>query len=257
MSDQIEDRYCAFIDILGFKELVSGIRNGDVNFETIKGLLKQIHQPHDPTFVGTGDTDFQVQSISDAVVLSTRYTVTGLAILFDTIERLSLALLQEGYFTRGGLCRGLLYHDPQMVFGEALIQAYRMESEIAKYPRILLTKDVVDGAKGNNLPGYFNAHIRQSDDGPFYLHVLSDLESIIGMIDRRQPDTKEPTPNLSRFEAIRNRIQERFSESVDNPRHFEKVQWYARYFNEIINTGHPEIDLIMGPGVDTGAKWGP
>jgi hypothetical protein len=254
MGVQLENRYCAFVDILGFKDLIGKLRGGAVDLETVKGVLRQIHQPHDPKFVGERDTDFQVQSISDAVALSTSYSATGLAILFDTIERLSLALLQEGYFTRGGLCRGLLYHDPQMVFGEALIQAYRMESEIARYPRILLTKDVVDGARGTNMPGYFNAHIRQAEDGPFYIHLLSDLEMMNEIVDRRTPDTKEPMPDFSRFVAIRNKIQEKFFNSVDNPRHFEKVQWYARYFNEIVSGGHKEIDPIDGPGVSIRMK---
>jgi hypothetical protein len=151
MSSQHEQRYCAFVDIIAFSDLIESLRNGNVHFETIRDLLKQIHQPHDPQFVGLGDTDFQAQSISDAVALSTRSTVNGLAMLFDTLERLSLALLHEGYFTRGGVCRGMLNHDTNMVFGEALVKAYKLESEVAKYPRIMLTKDVVEGAMASNL----------------------------------------------------------------------------------------------------------
>jgi hypothetical protein len=256
MSSQNEQRYCAFVDILGFTELIKGLRDGTVRYEFIRDLLKQIHRPHDPKFVGLGETDFQAQSISDAVALSTRFTAAGLGILFDTLERLSLALLREGYFTRGAVCRGMLYHDANMIFGEALIKAYKLEAEVVKYPRIMLMKDVVDGALASNLKQYFVDRIKQAEDGPFFLHVLSQIEMITGIQERRPPDSREPPLDFSRFEIMRNRIQARFDQSVDNPRHFEKVQWFARYFNDTVGSGHPEINLITGPGLDTAGKFG-
>jgi hypothetical protein len=171
MSDnpKYEERYCAFVDILGFRGLIAGLGDGSVQLDTIRKLLSQIHEPHDPRFIGLGDNDFQAQSISDAVALSTRLTASGLSSLFDTLCRLSLALLYEGYFARGALCRGRLYHDPKMVFGDALVNAYTLESQVAGYPRIMLTKDVVRDAVGSNLKSYFFDHIKQADDGPFFL----------------------------------------------------------------------------------------
>jgi len=61
---------------------------------------------------------------------------------------------------------------------------------------------------------------------------------------------------LSRFAKMAEQIQRRFDESVDNPRHFEKVQWFARYWNGSINIAHPDLVLITGPGIDTSATWG-
>ena len=121
-----EERYCAYLDILDFKTLVEGLRDGTVHFETIRDLLKKIHTPYDERYVGFGDTDFRVQSISDAVAISTRPSPQGLSVLCAALRDLSLALLHEGYFTRGAVCKGLLYHDDNMVFGEALIRAYRV-----------------------------------------------------------------------------------------------------------------------------------
>jgi hypothetical protein len=43
-------------------------------------------------------------------------------------------------------------------------------------------------------------------------------------------------------------IQKKFDESVDNPRHFEKVQWFARYWNESVD--HQEL-FIYGSGLST------
>jgi hypothetical protein len=255
MGDQYEQRYCAFVDILGFSGLIGSLRGGDMSYDEIRDLLRQIHQPHDPQFVGLGETDFQAQSISDAVALSTKLTV-GLGVLFDTLERLSLAVLHEGYFTRGAVCRGMLFHDEKVIFGEALITAHHLESQIAKYPRIMLTKDVVADARNSNLNNYFVERIKPAEDGPSFLHVLAQIEMITGVNERRPPDSTEPPLSLARFERMKNNIQKRFDDAVDNPRHFEKVKWFAQYFNDTIGSGHPEIDLIVGPGLNVGAKWG-
>jgi hypothetical protein len=61
--------------------------------------------------------------ISDAIALSTNLSVNGLAVLVEIVSSLALGALEAGYFTRGGLCRGFLYHDKDTVFGEALIAA--------------------------------------------------------------------------------------------------------------------------------------
>jgi hypothetical protein len=128
MSDQYETRYCAYVDILGFREIVSGLRNGTMQFTKVRELLAHIHAPAIAGVVDPPYTDFRAQSISDAVAISTKFAVTGLAMIFDALERLSLALLDEGYFTFGAICRGGLYHDESTVFGEALVSAYINQS---------------------------------------------------------------------------------------------------------------------------------
>ena len=80
--------------------------------------------------------------------------------------------------------RGLLYHDQQTVFGEALIESFPLESMVSQYPRIMLTSHVVKDAIGSNLKQYFVDHIRQGDDGPFYVHVLSKMRMMLDILKR-------------------------------------------------------------------------
>ena len=66
-----EERYFAFVDILGFQGLIEQLKRGDTQFKTLWHLLKRIHTPpqFDPNpFLGSG---FRAQSISDAVAIST------------------------------------------------------------------------------------------------------------------------------------------------------------------------------------------
>jgi hypothetical protein len=40
-----EERYCAYIDILGFTKLMGDLRSGTVKYETIRDLLRRIYEP--------------------------------------------------------------------------------------------------------------------------------------------------------------------------------------------------------------------
>jgi hypothetical protein len=127
------DRYCTFIDILGFRGLIGGLKGNDNQFLALREVLKKVHAPVSQPTVNW-HTDFRAQSISDAVAISTLATEGGLIRLFQVIEELAVDLLKGGYFIRGALVKGKLYHDDTMVFGEALVRAYELENSVARYP---------------------------------------------------------------------------------------------------------------------------
>jgi hypothetical protein len=52
-----------------------------------------------------------------------------------------------------------------------------------------------------------------------------------------------------RYMTIRETIQQKFNESVDNPAHFEKLQWLAHYWNSTFGTDHPDFKWITGLGL--------
>jgi hypothetical protein len=136
ISISYHDRYCAFVDILGFRQLIERL-NKDVNqFDALRNLLARVHGTGSGPSSVVSNADFRAQSISDAVAISTAPTQNGLADIFRALQLLAVDLLVEGYFIRGAVVRAPLYHDDRMVFGRALIQAYSFESEVAKYPRI-------------------------------------------------------------------------------------------------------------------------
>jgi len=51
--------------------------------------------------------------------------------------------IDKKLLVRGGIAYGDLYIDENMVYGEALINAYILESKIAKYPRIVISNDFI------------------------------------------------------------------------------------------------------------------
>ena len=63
---------------------------------------------------------------------------------FLAVEALSLDLL-----IRGGVALGPLHHENGVVIGKAMVEAYRLESGIANYPRIVMSRELCAELKAN------------------------------------------------------------------------------------------------------------
>ena len=228
------ERYCAFVDILGSSGLIEQLGKGPTEFQEVRDLLRTIHDRtggiRHPSF---GDSDFRAQSISDAVCLSAKCNNDGLAHILWVLTSLTHEMLLRGYFVRGAIVKDQLYHDDQMVFGRAQIRAYLLERDIVKYPRIMITTDVMTDSQTQAMKflGNYNlAHfIALADDGPRYLNSLA----LVPILLRDEFDGKVRLERLNWFNSMAEQIQRRFDQSRDNPRHFEKVQWFAKYWNTI------------------------
>jgi hypothetical protein len=246
-----ELRYCAFLDILGFTELIRDV-GSRVEFTVVRDLLRKIHQPS--TYDTAGTADFRATTISDAIALSSSFSANGLAAIIDTINSLVLSALEAGYFMRGGLCRGQLYHDNDMVFGEAFITAHRIESSIARYPRIMVTKQVYEEALGSNLWGHLQTYLSRADDGPYFVNVLEKIKMELAVIDSGSAPPEIVKRRVASFGKMREQIERRVSEAADNPNHFEKAQWFARYWNNSFPNTEHRTGHVRGPGLDIG-QW--
>jgi hypothetical protein len=80
----------------------------------------------------------------------------------------------EGFLVRGAIVREQISHEDQTVFGEALIEGYRLESEVVRFPRVMIASEVYHDAAvtSSKWSDALRSRIRQADDGPYYLHIL-------------------------------------------------------------------------------------
>jgi hypothetical protein len=258
-----EERYCAFVDILGFGELIDQLDHGLTSFRSLQELLTKVHNPPPTNASAIERSDFRVQSISDAVALSGAPNVVGIAAIVHSINRLAVDLLTQGFFIRGAIVKDHLYHDDKMVFGKALVRAYRLETSIVRYPRVMVTREVVEDIRAIEIETAA-VLLRQSDDGPIFLHVLRAIEMAMMPVDhgkgKRRLRFDDPIfhGKLAPYVGIADQIQRRFDEATDNPRHFDKVKWFASYWNDTIEQWNIEgFNRISGPGLDPRpAAWG-
>ena len=92
------ERYVAFVDILGFSAIVrkTGYDTTPNRITALVNALTEIGSHHPA--INESD-DFQFQSFSDSIVMSSASTFTGLLHILHSISDLSIRLLRTGLLT--------------------------------------------------------------------------------------------------------------------------------------------------------------
>ncbi|MGZ3409289.1 MAG: hypothetical protein ACXWKA_02910, partial [Xanthobacteraceae bacterium] len=88
------ERYCAFIDILGFRSLIEDLDKGKITVAEVHRVLSAVHSQKVPD--RQEHADLKYQSISDAVALSAAPNAAGLDAICTAAEELSRRLLRSG-----------------------------------------------------------------------------------------------------------------------------------------------------------------
>jgi hypothetical protein len=138
---QSEDRIIAFIDILGFKELIKCAEKAN-DYTKLSNLIeKSIELFNDLN----PNSDFQFTQFSDSFVLSCRsFNINDSMLFMIYLQDLINLFLSENILLRGGLTVGKLIHTKNVLMGPAMNRAYELESEVAKNPRVIIERDLFD-----------------------------------------------------------------------------------------------------------------
>ena len=242
------ERYCAFIDILGFRGLVDALERNKTAPTEIFRVLSAVHTRRQA--IRQQEADLKSQSISDGVALSAEANGAGLDAVCTAAEELSRTLLRSGYFARGAITKGRLYHDGSMVFGPAFLEAYRLETQVAKFPRIMVQRSAAEDGpvysqQGTHWREVFDGRFIKAADGPFYLHIFRNQVRLATNLSKNssQADAKDDA-QLMLLIPMRQAIQNRYDEASDTPEHFQKVDWFVRYWNEYVACGVKGLEPI-------------
>jgi hypothetical protein len=159
---------------------------------------------------------------SDCIVLSTDRTAEGLWEAFQSINLLTFNLLQFDCLIRGGLDVGNAHHCEQFIYGTAVNEAHRLESECAENPITLVSQDVI---------------IDASSYGPHYLEWLTEDSPNRHFIHYlRQYSEYRPEPRLPGM-MIMDEPAKRVIDyichrlNVDAGSALAKAQWFRNYWN--------------------------
>jgi hypothetical protein len=234
-------RFVGFVDILGFADLVRRAdRDATLRLRVIEAL-QTVRVTAPP---GPGETDLRMQNFSDSVILSALPTATGLWHLLLSLDALAWNLLQIGVLIRGGVSIGGMHHDDEIVFGVGVIDAYRLESVIAKFPRVVVSKSVLEradqfAAEHEAWNALRSARLRRDTDGVWFLHYLNELAAA-----NAHPRGK-PAPGEDAWfdvgQATQRIIQQMLENTVDAPDVYAKVHWLGDYWNREV-VGHQTWD---------------
>jgi hypothetical protein len=240
MAIDLEDHLVVFIDLLG---TIGAIREASRSAQLLdllvhlRALAGEYSFQSDPTPDGTGhriNIRPAISSFSDHIVMSFpieharrtagfRHEVVDRLLLNHMQSRvcfLAASALRIGFLLRGGATIGKLYHSDGVVFGEALVEAYEIESRTSIYPRIVASPKLIDP--------YWSVVIHQDDDG---LHHLDYFKPMLFAAVRVHPS--HPSYNVETktwFDQVVGVIDSKLSElaRAGTLNEFAKWSWFAR-----------------------------
>lgn len=163
---EYKDRVVAFIDILGFEALIQSLSSRPELRERIHRALSEIRATRDSSLKeNTAQSNLEINQFSDSIAISAEPTKDGFFSVIWACGWLHANLLYSGILTRGGVAVGPTVHESDLIYGDAMLQAYRIESSAAVYPRI-----VVDNAIFEH-PGIGDrkAYLAQDIDGLWFI----------------------------------------------------------------------------------------
>ncbi|MCZ7617181.1 MAG: hypothetical protein M5U32_02355 [Myxococcota bacterium] len=254
--------YVAFIDILGFSDLIEKSAEDRSLFEFLRSLLPELRESSGPLLRGLGldgevaaaaDHALEITAFSDSIVISSTYEPGGAVLVPEIAALFAFRLLSRGILVRGAIERGSLYHEQGVVFGPALVNAVRAEQSVAIYPRVILLPEARRTFAKFAGPPLLTSLPRQDNDGQWFLHFLQpQFAALVNRYDYRRlggdvaeyayTDREE---EVRAFGLVRDSLLKKLSrEQRASIR--PKLHWLATYFNSA--TAHvQEVEPIPLP----------
>lgn len=133
-SFNYEERIVAFVDVLGFADLVVASDADQIARAQVSNLLGA-----DRLF----DKYMTESQLGTATFFSDSFIISmtppdRIFYMVREVGYLCRYLLLQGFLCRGAITVGSIYHQDQAVVGPAFIRAYQLERSIAIYPRVIL-----------------------------------------------------------------------------------------------------------------------
>ena len=219
----------AFIDILGFKALISGSEAEDALVKVKEAIgvsskrLKKVY----PTI---NDCDaWVVKMFSDNVaigfpVIIRDEGIAEMGIICSRLEEFQYRMISHGFFVRGAVEIGELYMDDEIVFGKALLDAYEAEKSSAVNPRIILgptakkeVKRFIDKFGYTHSPGYLT-----DTDSHLFLNYLDSV-----VLEFKE----ECGRDLKKLFIHKEQVESKLHEFSNKPSVLSKYAWTANYHN--------------------------
>ncbi len=162
---EFKTKYIAFIDILGFKSLITKAENGEVSIGEIKGILRDLgnlkfaeelkhYRPICPEseHIET-DLSFRITQCSDSTLASCEVSPSGLVHIIDYTKQVVFKMMKKGIMCRGYIDKGTIYHEEDYFFGtgfhrvckkELTADAFKKYEEERNTPYVKLDERVLD-----------------------------------------------------------------------------------------------------------------
>jgi len=233
--------FVLYADVLGFSAMTKqALNSGEGN-----KLLNKIHNAFTQAYNKVRkysenrfdeNKSYEIKILTDNIVIgipaknySEDFGEGDFGFISMVFSEYQAYLAANGFFIRGGIAFGDHYMDDDIVFGNALIEAVKMDKSGGP-PRISFAPSAVDiikkqlfayGGNIKNAPHYIS--LLKDSDGTVFLNYLEDAFY----------EFPENNINFALLEQHKIAITEGLSVNKDNPDMKAKYDWIARYHNFI------------------------
>lgn len=158
------------------------------------------------------DIESNIIQFSDSIVFSRKFSHEAFPTFIEAIANWQKNLLENGLLCRGGVTFGNHFVRDNFMFSKGLIDAYQLECKQARYPRIIVSQDLIE------LVSAEEPRLIKEDDGL----------SFIDYISYRNDSEKE---KYSRSIHGLLQLNKNSNSSVQ-----EKMRWLAKYADHKLGT---------------------
>lgn len=225
-AESYNERYLAFIDVLGFSNLVNQSRNDAAVVTQLRDALSDVSAK--ALAARSEELGLEATSFSDTVVISAPVGEAELLHMLQTIDEFGYGLLRRNMLFRGALVRGQLLHRPDLIFGPALIDAYNLETTRSFHPRIMLDSNVYGAIQ--------HAGANKREQLTRYLTVDPYDVPYLNLFARWQTGKPLDGTALGELVQLQDIIAAGLVAGAQNPSVGEKYKWLARKLNRFIAT---------------------
>lgn len=175
MSIELKQYLVAFIDLLGFSSMVAhdcASPNGEQRY------IESLYDCHMETKgLKAQHPDLQLIQFSDSVVFALPYSSDNYISIISIISHYQYSLLKNGILCRGGVSYGKHFFEEDFLFSNGMIEAYRLESQVAFSPRVIISSDLFELVKPTMSANQTKATLLFEQDGLWFIDYLSGRDA--------------------------------------------------------------------------------
>ncbi len=270
---QLEEKFVAFIDVLGFKNMVEEAESGAGTplTEIMEHLSKlgtsedsSKFQKYGPTTCPQSETisrglDFQVTQISDCAIISSEVSPAGIINLVSHCWGAVTELLMKGIMCRGYITRGSVFHNGSQVIGSGYQNAYAKESGVTAFkleanergtPFVEVDSTVCEYIKGStdDCVRKMFSRMTKTEDGLTALFPFQRLSHsfVIGGYGQEEFNPDKEIESNNNVRKLLHTLIERVESFVDpnNERAMSKSRHYIKAINEQLSVCDSTDEMI-------------
>jgi hypothetical protein len=261
VPSQYENRFVAFLDILGWREQIERSKRDSSEIPKLGAALLDLKINSDmrewveheararAATAGQAYTlspeDIQFAQFSDTIVISAAAAGSGSISLLHRVQGINQQLFGRGQLARGAITAGAMYHKGSIAFGPALTAAYDLERKSSIHPRIIIDPALENVflrlqtiSEGGRPVGNFN-WIRRSPDGFYFVDFLAPMGPKITAKSRASDDQFLASFSEADDQFLASQLNHARAAIMGGLKKFryssiwDKYRWLAEYFNVI------------------------